>query len=166
MAKADKQQKTNAMRELERAGVVYAVHEYEDDGSEASGLGVAVAARLGEDPDRGFKTLVTQTPDGRYVVCCIPVAEELDLKAAAAAAGEKTLSMLHMKDLLAVTGYVRGACTPIGMKRRYPVLIDECCALYDTIYLSGGRRGVQLELAPADLVAFTGAKVADITRVG
>ena len=166
MAKVDKQQKTNAMRELEQAGIAYTMHAYEDDGSEASGLGLAVAARLGEDPDQGFKTLVTETPDGRHVVCCIPVGEELDLKAAAAAAGEKSLSMLRMRDLLDVTGYVRGACTPVGMKRRFPVLIDECCELFDTIFISGGRRGVQLELSPADLVAFTGATVAGITRVG
>lgn len=166
MAKTEKQQKTNAMRELEQAGIAYAVHAYEDDGSEATGLGVAVARRLGQDPDQGFKTLVTETPDGRHVVCCIPAAEELDLKLAAAAAGEKSLAMLHMKDLLAVTGYMRGACTPVGMKRRFPVLIDETCQLYDTIFISGGRRGLQLELSPDDLVAFTGAVVAGITRVG
>ena len=166
MSKSDKLQKTNAMRELESAGISYVVHTYEDDGSEATGLGVAIAERLGEDPDQGFKTLVTETPSGGHVVCCIPVAEELDLKAAAAAAGEKSLSMLHMKDLLAVTGYVRGACTPVGMKKRFPTLIDETCVLFDTIYISGGRRGVQLEVGTDDLVAFTGATVAAITRVG
>ena len=166
MSKQDKIQKTNAMRELDAAGIPYVVRAYEDDGSEATGLGVAISERLGEDPDQGFKTLVTKTPSGGHVVCCIPVAEELDLKAAAAAAGEKSLSMLHMKDLLPVTGYVRGACTPVGMKKRFPTLIDETCVLFDTIYISGGRRGIQLEVGTDDLVRFTDATVAAITRVG
>lgn len=164
MAKKEKLQKTNAMRELERAGVHFEVRTYEDDGEEARGVGVAIAGKLGQDPGQGFKTLVTLAPGGDHVVCCVPVADELDFKAAAAAAGEKSLSMMPTKDLVAVTGYMRGGCSPVGMKKRFPTLIDETCELYDTIFISGGRRGVQLELAPADLVAFTGATVAAITR--
>lgn len=164
MAKKDKVQKTNALRELDRAGVPYELHTYEDDGEEATGLGVAVAEQLGQDPDRGFKTLVCTTPSGGHVVCCIPVASELDLKAVARAAGEKSLAMMHVRDLFAETGYVRGGCSPIGMKKQFPVLIDETCELWETVYVSGGRRGLQIELAPEDLVGFTKATVADICR--
>ncbi len=164
MARAEKVQKTNAMRELERAHIGYVLHTYEDDGDEASGLGVAIAEQLGEDPGQGFKTLVCDTPSKDHVVCCIPAAEELDLKAAARAAGEKSLSMMHVKDLLAATGYVRGGCSPIGMKKRYRTLIDETCVLWDTIFISGGKRGYQLELAPDDLISFCGATVAPIIR--
>lgn len=162
--RAEKIKKTNAMRELDRAGVSYEVHAYEDDGEEASGLGVQIAERLGEDPDQSFKTLVTQTPSGGHVVCCIPVAEELDLKAAARAAGEKSLSMMHVRDLFAVTGYVRGGCTPIGMKTRFPVLLDETCVLWDSINISGGRRGLSLTVPTDGLIAVTGATVAPICR--
>lgn len=156
MAKPAKLQKTNAMRELERAGIAFTVHTYEDDGEEARGLG--------EDPGQGFKTLVTLGASGAHVVCCVPVAGELDFKAAARAAGEKALAMLPTKQLTDVTGYVRGGCSPVGMKKRLPVVIDETCQLYDEIFISGGRRGVQLALAPDDLIAFTGAIVAPIVR--
>ena len=162
MAKQKKLQKTNAMRELDRAGIAYEVQTYEVDESDLSG--VHVAEQLGEDPDQGFKTLVTETPSGGHVVCCIPVAEELDLKRVASVAGEKTLSMMHVRDLVPVTGYMRGGCSPIGMKKRFPTIIDETCELWDEIYISGGRRGVRLAIAPYDLVAFTGATVAAITR--
>lgn len=164
MAKPAKLQKTNAMRELERAGIAFTVHTYEDDGEEARGLGEAIAEQLGEDPGQGFKTLVTLGASGAHVVCCVPVAGELDFKAAARAAGEKALAMLPTKQLADVTGYVRGGCSPVGMKKRLPVVIDETCQLYDEIFISGGRRGVQLALAPDDLIAFTGAIVAPIVR--
>lgn len=164
MAKAVKTPKTNAMRELESAGISYVLHTYEDDGDESVGLGVAISEQLGEEPGQGFKTLVCVTPSNDYVVCCIPVADELDLKSAARAAGEKSLAMMHVKDLLAATGYVRGGCSPVGMKKRYRTLIDETCVLWDTIFISGGKRGYQLELAPDDLIAFCGATVAAITR--
>ena len=164
MAKKEKVQKTNAMRELEAAGIAYELRVYEDDGEEASGLGVAVSQWLGQDPQRGFKTLVCTTPAKDHIVCCIPAPEELDLKAAARAAGEKSLGMMHVKDLLEATGYVRGGCSPIGMKKRYRTIIDETCVLWDTIYVSGGKRGFQLELDPEDLVSFTNAVVADICR--
>ena len=111
-----------------------------------------------------FKTLVTSTPAGGHVVCCIPVAEELDFKRAAAAAGEKSLSMLHVRDLLSTTGYVRGGCSPVGMKKRFPTLIDETAQLFDTIMISGGRRGVQIELTPDDPGTYCGSTFADICR--
>lgn len=164
MARPAKLQKTNAMRELERAGIAFTVHAYEDDGEEARGLGEAIAEQLGEDPGQGFKTLVTVSASGAHVVCCVPVAEELDFKAAARAVGEKTLAMLPTRQLVNVTGYVRGGCSPVGMKKRFPVVIDETCQLYDEIFISGGRRGVQLALAPDDLIVFTGAIVAPIVR--
>ena len=162
MAKREKLQKTNAMRELDRAGIAYGVRTYEVDENDLSG--VHVAEQLGEEPGQGFKTLVCEAPGGGHVVCCIPVAEELDLKRAAQVAGEKTLTMMHVRDLVPVTGYMRGGCSPVGMKRRFPTLIDETCELWDEIFISGGRRGLQLVIAPDDLVAFTGATVAAITR--
>ncbi len=162
MPKADKLQKTNAMRELERAGIAFETVTYEVDESDLSG--VHAAAQLGEDPDQVFKTLVTVAPTGDHVVCCIPVAEELDLKRAASAAGEKSLAMLHVRDLVPTTGYMRGGCSPVGMKKRFPTIIDETCQLFDAIYVSGGRRGLQLRIAPDDLVAFTEATLADIVR--
>lgn len=167
MARKDKLQKTNAMRELERAGIAFVAREYaSDDESPASGYGVHVAELLGEDPASALKTLVTVTPSGGHVVCCIPVAEELDLKKAAAAAGEKSLAMLHVRDLEPTTGYVRGGCSPVGMKRVFPTLIDETVQLFDEVGISGGRRGLSLTLSPDDLVAFTGATLADLCRDG
>ncbi len=166
MAKKEKIQKTNAMRELERAGVAYTVNTYEVAVEGDHELGVHIAEQLGEDPDQGFKTLVTTTPTGDHVVCCIPVAEELDLKAAALAAGEKSLTMMRVRELLAATGYVRGGCSPVGMKKKFPTLIDDSCLLYDEMFISGGKCGIQLKLAPQDLIAHTDAIVAPICRKG
>lgn len=152
--------KTNAMRELDVAGIAYRVISYSVDESDLSGI--HVADQLGEDKNQVFKTLVTVATSGSYVVCCIPVAEELDLKAAARVAHEKSLAMVHVKDLLGITGYIRGGCSPVGMKRRFPVIIDETCMLFDRIMISGGRRGVQLHLDSEELIDFLGAQVADI----
>lgn len=163
MARRDKVQKTNAMRELERGGVSYEWHEMvEDDLSR--GLGLRMAEEAGEDPDSSFKTLVTVAPSGDHVVCCIPVAQELDFKKAAAAAGEKSLSLIPVKELEGLTGYVRGGCTPVGMKKAFPTLIDETAQLFDTIIISGGRRGLSLTVDPVALRDFLGATFADITR--
>lgn len=163
MAKKEKLQKSNAMRELDRAGIAYEAEEVvEDDISR--GVGVRIAEQLGEDPDSAFKTLVCVAPGGDHVVCCIPVAAELDLKRAAAAAGEKSLSLMPIKDLEAVTGYVRGGCTPIGMKKLFPTLFDETAQLFDTIGISGGRRGLSLRVAPEPLAELIGAKFVDIAR--
>ena len=148
MSKREKVQKTNAMRELDRAGIGYGVQEFEET----------------DVPDSSFKTLVCVAPGGDHVVCCIPVACEVDLKKAAAAAGEKSLSLMPIKDLEAVTGYVRGGCTPVGMKKAFPTIIDETVQLYDAIGISGGRRGLSLRLDPSELVAFLGATLADITQ--
>lgn len=152
--------KTNAMRELDVAGIAYRAIPYEVDEDDLSG--VHVAQQLGEDANQVFKTLVTVAPSGIHVVCCIPVAEELDLKAAARAAHEKSLAMLHVKDLLGVTGYIRGGCSPVGMKKQFPTYIHSTCMDYDAIYVSAGVRGMQLKVAPGDLVAYTRATVADL----
>lgn len=163
MAKHDKVQKTNAMRELERGGVPYEVHVAEERDL-SRGLGLRMAEEAGEDPDSQFKTLVCVSPSGDHVVCCIPVAEELDFKKAAVVAGEKSLSMLPTRELEAVTGYVRGGCTPVGMRKRFPTIVDETAQLFDRIGISGGRRGLSIELDPVALVDFLGATFADITR--
>ena len=163
MSKREKVQKTNAMRELDRAGISYEVREFEET-DVSRGVGMRIAEQLGEDPDSSLTTLVCVAPSGDHVVCCIPVACEVDLKKAAAAAGEKSLSLMPIKDLEAVTGYVRGGCTPIGMKKPFPTLIDETAQLYDEVGVSGGRRGLSIRLSPDDLVAFLGATLADITQ--
>lgn len=166
MARKDKDPRTNAMRELERAGVPFEARFYEvgeDDGHE---LGIAIAAALGQDPASAFKTLVTVAPSGDHVVCCIPVADELDLKKAAAAAGEKSLSMMRVADIESATGYVRGGVSPIGMRKRYPTLIDETATLFGRVSVSGGRKGVSLEVEPEGLARFLGATFADIVRGG
>lgn len=165
MARKERVQKTNAMRELERGGVAYTVVTYDTTNEDlSSGVGVRISEMLGEDPDLAFKTLVTTTPSGGHVTCCIPVAEELDLKKAAAAAGEKTLQMMHVRDLEPTTGYVRGGCTPVGMKKQFPTLIDETAQLFEEISISGGRRGLSLTVNPEELAHFLGATFADIVR--
>lgn len=163
MSKKEKVQKTNAMRELERGGVAYAWHEQEEDDI-SRGLGLRMAQEAGEDPDSQFKTLVCVAPSGDHVVCCIPVAEELDFKKAAAIAGEKSLTLIAIKDLEPLTGYVRGGCTPVGMKKQFLTIIDETAQLFDEIGISGGRRGLSLTLNPVSLAEFLGATFADITR--
>lgn len=163
MARRERFQKTNAMRELERSGIPFTYREVEEDDL-ARGLGLRMALEAGVDPASSFKTLVTVAPSGSCVVCCIPVGEELDFKKAAAAAGEKSLSMLPTRELEPLTGYVRGGCSPVGMRRRLPTLIDETAQLFAAIGISGGRRGLSLRLAPDDLVSFCGATYADICR--
>lgn len=140
--------KTNAMRILETAGIAYKTHTYDADGEID---GVSVANKVGIDPKYVYKTLVTQGKSKAYFVFVIPVAAELNLKAAAAAVGEKSVEMLHVKDLLAVTGYIRGGCSPVGMKKAYKTVIDQSGALLEKIVVSGGKIGFQIELAPADL---------------
>lgn len=140
--------KTNAMRILETAGIAYQMHTY-DTGGEIDGI--SVANKVGIDPKYVYKTLVTQGKSKAYFVFVIPVAAELNLKAAAAAVGEKSVEMLHVKDLLAVTGYIRGGCSPVGMKKAYKTVIDQSAESLETIVISGGKIGFQIELAPADL---------------
>ena len=158
MSKREKVQKTNAMRELDRAGISYEVREFEET-DVSRGVGMRIAEQLGEDPDSSLKTLVCVAPSGDHVVCCIPVACEVDLKKAAAAAGEKSLSLMPIKDLEAVTGYVRGGCTPIGMKKPFPTFIYESALLYPYIYISAGTRGLQLKIEPQALIDFIGAGI-------
>lgn len=153
---------TNVMRLLKQAGIEYETAEYEVDESDLSG--VHAAQELGIDPDCMFKTLVTKGEKKGVHVFCIPVAEELDLKKCAAAAGEKKIEMIHVKDLLGLTGYIRGGCSPVGMKKKYPTTIDETAILFDKIYVSAGQRGVQVILNPEALAGLIGAEFADVTK--
>ena len=151
--------KTNAMRILEREGALYKLHTYE--GGALSGM--EVARELGEDADSVYKTLVTVAAPSRFYVFVIPVAAELDLKKAARAAGEKSVEMLPQKQLLPVTGYVHGGCSPVGMKKPFPTFFDSS-AEDKVIFVSGGKVGMQVELACADLLRITNGKLADIAR--
>lgn len=152
--------KTNAIREVEAARIPFQFRTFECEGAPS---GVEVAQMLGEDPDRVFKTLVTQGKSGGHFVFMIPVAAELDLKKAAAAVGEKAVAMLPARELLPLTGYVHGGCSPVGMKKRFPTVMDETAQLFDSILYSGGRIGCQLETAPDALVSLIGAGYADLT---
>ena len=156
----DKAGKTNALREIEAAGIEHRFITFE---CEEALSGVDVAATLGEDPDRVFKTLVTQAKSGQHYVFMVPVACELDLKKAAATVGEKSVAMIKARDLLPLTGYVHGGCSPIGMKTQFRTAIDETAQLYDTILFSGGRIGCQIEMSPNDLDALVGLTFADLT---
>ena len=167
MARKDKVRKTNAMRELEAGKVAYTSLTFEEpEVMGTSDLGVQIAHLLGYDPARGFKTLVCNAAHGAHVVCCIPAAAELDLKKAAAVAGEKSLTLMPVRDLEPTTGYVRGGCAPVGMRKTFPTLIDESARRFDTIFISGGRRGLTLEVAPDSLAAFVGATFADLCLGG
>lgn len=157
MAKAVK---TNVMRLLDKAKIVYEAKEYPVDENDLSGS--HAADLLGVDHGSMFKTLVLKGEKTGYLVCCIPVDGELDLKKAAKAAGDKKVEMLPMKDLLAVTGYIRGGCSPIGMKKRFPAFLDSSAFSYETIAVSAGQRGVQILLSPADLSGYVGAKVTEL----
>ena len=147
------------MRILAAAGLPHTLHSY-DDSSAISG--VEVAAQLGEDPDHVFKTLVTQGKSGEHFVFMIPVAQELDLKKAAKACGEKSVAMIKSRDLLPTTGYVHGGCSPIGMKKPFPTYCDETCVLFDTIIFSGGRIGTQIEMSFDDLCQLVDVEPVDL----
>ena len=153
---------TNAMRLLNQAKIQYDTSEYEVDESDLSG--VHAASMLGVEPDCVFKTLVARGDKKGISVFCIPVAEELDLKKCAAATGDKKVEMIHVKELLGLTGYVRGGCSPIGMKKKYPTYIDEIATLFDRIYVSAGMRGQQIILDPEDLRRYTEAAFVDLTK--
>lgn len=157
-----KDTKTNAMRMLDAAGLPHTVHAVEADGTMS---GVQIAEKAGEDPDHVFKTLVTVGRSGEHYVFMIPVAAELDLKKAAAAAGEKSVAMVHSRELLGLTGYVHGGCSPLGMKKPFRTFIDETCELFDTILFSGGRIGTQIEMAPQDLREIIDIVSVDLTVV-
>lgn len=154
--------KTNAMRLLQNAGVDIEIVEYEVDENDLSGT--HTADLLGIDPDCMFKTLVCRDDKGGYEVFCIPVAYELDLKKCAVAAGVKRVEMIHVKELLPLTGYIRGGCSPVGMKKKFPTYIDEIAVLFDRIYVSAGQRGVQMFVEPDKLVDYIGAFYADLVK--
>ncbi|WP_150267861.1 Cys-tRNA(Pro) deacylase [Paenibacillus tepidiphilus] len=153
--------KTNALRLLEASGAKVKVHSY--DNEDGAIHGTAVAEKIGLPPETVFKTLVAHSGAHLYVFV-IPVGEELDLKKAAKAAGEKKIEMLPMKDLLKYTGYVRGGCSPVGMKKLYPTFIEESAELQDTIAVSAGKIGLQMEVAPGELAGMVGGMFCDLVK--
>lgn len=159
MAKKEKEIKTNAMRILEKNHIVFEVKTYACDEFVD---GVHIADQLGQPYEKSFKTLVMQGKSKEYHVFVLPVDKEVDLKKAAREVGEKSLEMVHVKEINAVTGYIRGGCTPIGMKKQYNTIIHESAQNFDQIIISGGRLGSQIFLAPGDLVKVTGGRYADI----
>ncbi len=152
-------EKTNVMRLMDARGVLYEAHEYSADITD----GEEVARAVGKEADAVFKTLVTVGASKKSYVFVIPVSCTLDLKKAAKAAGEKSIAMILQKELLPLTGYVHGGCSPVGMKKAFPTFIDETCELFDTVCVSAGKRGAQLELAPQALIDASGASVAELT---
>lgn len=155
------EQKTNVMRLLDRKKIKYTAREYPH--SDAPVDGVTAAALMGQDPARVFKTLVARGASKKIYVFDIPAAAELDLKKAAKAVGEKSIAMVHVSEITALTGYVRGGCSPVGMKKLYPTVFHETAAGLDTVIVSAGRIGFQVELAPADLIGLVRGAYADIT---
>ncbi len=158
---SEKAAKTNALRSLDAAKIKYETVEYDVDEDDLSGTHTAEIS--GIDPDMMFKTLVAKSEHGEHLVFCIPVACELDLKKCAVAAGCKSVSMIHARDLVTVTGYIRGGCSPVGMKKRFPTYIDETAGLFDEIFVSAGMRGLQMKINTNDLIAFTGSHTANLT---
>ena len=154
-----KEEKTNVMRLLDQKNIAYTAHTYPEDGPVD---GVSVANYLGQDPEQVFKTLVTRGASGGYYVFDIPVAENLDLKKAARAVGEKSIAMITQKELLPLTGYIHGGCSPVGMKKQFPTVFHETAELFDTICVSAGKIGYQVEVSPAELIALLGADTADV----
>lgn len=152
---------TNALRQLKAAGIRAETLSYEVDEDDLSAG--AVAAKLGLDPDRVFKTLVAVGDRTGPFMCVIPGGAELDLKKAARASGDKSVCMLPLKELEPLTGYLRGGCSPLGSKRKLPVYVDETVQLWDSVSVSAGVRGLQMLLSPGDLIRVTGATCADLT---
>ena len=152
--------KTNVMRLLDAARIVYETGTYEVDENDLSGS--HAADLMGVDHDRMYKTLVLKGEKKGYLVCCIPVDEELDLKKTARAAGEKKVEMIHVKDMFDITGYIRGGCSPIGMKKHFPTYIEETAILYDRITVSAGQRGVQISVEPDKLAGYLEAEFAPL----
>lgn len=153
--------KTNMMRTLEKEKIAYVSHFYEADPTLS---GQEIAALLQEDADRVFKTLVTRGKSGQHYVFVVPVKEELDLKKAARAAGEKSIAMIKQKELLPLTGYVHGGCSPIGMKKAFPTFLHNTAGDADRIYVSAGKVGCQAELSPGDLIRAAKCALADLTQ--
>ena len=159
-----KEEKTNVMRILDQRKIPYTARFYDDsEGPEGTReYGVHVAQALGQDPARGFKTLVARGASKGVYVFEVPVAENLDLKKAARAVGEKSIELLHVAEINAVTGYIRGGCSPIGMKKQYPTVFHKTVTDYDAVFISGGKIGAQVEVAPKALLELLRAGTADI----
>lgn len=159
-----KPDRTNVMRILEQRKISYRTHFYDGDGPEGDrAYGLHMAQAMGEDERRVFKTLTARGASKRIIVFVIPVAETLNLKKAAKAAGEKSVELLHVSEINAVTGYVRGGCSPIGMKKAYPVYLHRSALDWDSIYISAGRIGAQVEVSPNDLLTLVQGQAADLT---
>lgn len=156
----DKQQKTNAMRILDKKKIPYKVNYYVCDEFID---GVHIADKLSQPYEISFKTLVTKGKSGEHFVFCLPVDKEIDMKKAAKAAGEKSIEMVHVKDIKDLTGYIRGGCTAIGMKKRFATIVDASAMNFDEIIVSGGALGIQLMLSPSDLLKAVNGKTAEIT---
>lgn len=154
--------KTNAMRMLDTEGISYNIKEYDYDENNLSGS--HAAEEIGMNPEQVFKTLVTRGDKNGINVFCIPVDCELDLKKAAQVSGNKKVEMIHVKEILGLTGYIRGGCSPIGMKKKYPTYIDETAILFDEIAVSAGVRGQQIIINPEKLIEFVSAKEVEITK--
>lgn len=153
-------EKTNVMRLLDQAKIAYTPHEYDNTVTN----GEEVARLLGEDPDSCFKTLVTVSEKREHFVFVVPVSATLSLKKAAKAVGAKSIEMIKQKELLPLTGYVHGGCSPVGMKKPFPTVVDETAQLFDAVCVSAGKVGFQVELSPTALAAYVGASFADITE--
>jgi len=159
-----REEKTNAMRMLDRSGIPYSAHSYEETDSPLGDreYGLHIAEKLGQDVNRVYKTLVGRGASGQLHVFCIPVAESLDLKKAARSAGEKSVELIAVKELLPLTGYVRGGCSPIGMKKQYPTVFHSAVLDCETVFVSAGKIGAQIEAAPEPLLTLLRARTADI----
>ena len=153
--------KTNAMRILDKAGISYNSYTY--DHSDGLIDGISVALKMGQSVSQVYKTLVTKAGSREYFVFVIPVADELDLKAAARAVGKKTIEMIMVTDINKVTGYVRGGCSPVGMKKEYKTVLDSACTSLKTFIISGGKIGYQIEMSPKDLINLIGCSTESIT---
>ncbi|WP_394191715.1 Cys-tRNA(Pro) deacylase [Paenisporosarcina quisquiliarum] len=162
MAKANKTTKTNAIRLLDQQSVPYSLHEYNVVDGQIDG--VSVANKIGQPVEMVFKTLVASAGPGKVYVFLIPVDKELDLKAAAKSAGEKKVELIPVKDLLGLTGYIRGGCSPLGMKKLFPTFIDQSAKNLDEMIVSAGKIGMQIQLKPTDLIANTKGEFALISR--
>ena len=152
--------KNNVERLLEAAGIAYIPHEYPVDDGLIDGM--SIASKIGKPPEQVFKTLVTEAPGHEYFVFIVPVCEELDLKKAARACGRKSIAMIPSKQLLPLTGYIHGGCSPVGMNKRFPSFLDETAILFETVCVSGGKVGLNLEIQPEELAGFVGAEFADL----
>lgn len=155
---------TNAMRHLQSAKIDFEAIEYECDGGIGQDFGMQIAEKTGVEPERSFKTLVARGDKTGILVSCIPVNCEIDLKKLAIASGDKKVELIHVKELLGLTGYIRGGVTPIGMKKKYPTYIDESCLCFDKIAISAGICGCTLLLSPHDVIKECDAKTVKITR--